>query len=446
MKVFITGASGFVGRILVQQLLATTDHEIVALSRNLEPEALLSEERIQWITADMLDMATCRNALAKCDVIVHLAAVTGKVDPHLYDHVIVEGTKRLLAAARDAGNLPILNVSTIAVKFPELGSYPYAKAKQRAERLVAKSGLEFTTVRPTIVLGPGSGVWNGLRQMAMAPAGIVFGSGKVEIQPIHVDDLVSCLIAILNEKRFKGETLDIGGRHKVTINDFWRAIREDAGSKPGPLLHAPLPVVLPLIQLAEIVAYRFTPLTIGQLSMFRFSSVPEASTFHLKRARSMMGIEEMIAETRAATLEPRPAPELECEVFCRYLIGEAPSSYVVEQYLAGISSAVFQDADGSAFDDVLGRFAAKHPLLTGLADAYSRFLRPKSIVRRKLVLLLAILESTSFATRVDEADDGGVIGFLTQSTMATLGFMGRFATGVAVFFPLQLLTIVRSGK
>lgn len=444
MKIFITGASGFVGRALLRQLLETTDHEIVALSRQPRPEEFVEETRISWVEADLMDSAACYEALADCDVIAHLAAVTGKVDPYLYDHVIVEGTKRLLAAASDRGNIPILNVSTIAVKFPDLASYPYAKAKQRAERAVATSGVPYLTIRPTIVLGADSGVWLGFRQMATLPVGLIFGPGETEIQPIHVYDLVGCIIAALNEKRFKGETLDIGGPNKTSINDFWKTIRVEAGLKPGPLLHAPLALVLPLVRMLEAAVYKFTPLTVGQMSVFRFSSLPEANTFQLKRMRSMKNVEEMVIAAEAETPPPTLDPEIECEVFCQYLIGQSPSEYVVEQYCAALETERFQQLRNSAFDFVLGRFAIRKPFLTGLADAYCRFLRPKAALRRKLVLMLAILESTNTSEKIDQADGGGLFCFLSQSAIATLGFIGRFVGGVVLFAPLQILTTVRS--
>ncbi|MEM7010454.1 MAG: NAD(P)-dependent oxidoreductase [Verrucomicrobiota bacterium] len=444
MKVFVTGASGFVGRVLLRQLLETTEFEIVALSRQPRPEELESESRIRWVEADLMDGAACYEALGDCGAIVHLAAVTGKVDPYLYERVILEGTKRLLTAARDRGNIPILNVSTIAVKFPDLVSYPYAKAKQRAERAVATSGVPYLTIRPTIVLGSESGVWLGFRQMATLPVGLIFGPGETEIQPIHVDDLVGCIIAALKEERFNGESLDIGGPNKTTINNFWQTIRTEAGLKPGPLIHAPLSLVMLMVRMLEAVAYKFTPLTVGQMSVFRFSSLPEANTFQLKRMRSMKNVEEMVIAAEAETPPPTLDPEAECEVFCRYLIGESPSEYVVEQYSAALQTEKFQQQPSSAFDFVLGRFALRHPLFTGLADAYSRFLRPAGTLRRKLVLMLAILESTAASEQIDQADGGGLLSFLFQSTIATLGFIGRLIGGVALFAPLQILTAVRS--
>lgn len=154
----------------------------------------------------------------------------------------------------------------------------------------------------------------------------------------------------------------------------------------------------------------------------------------------MMGVKEMIAASRAAAGLRETDPKIECEVFCRYLIGEAPTAYVVEKYEAGVKSEVFRQAKPTTFDLKLLQFAAKRPLLTGLADAYSRFFRPNSILRRKLVLLLAILESTTFAAQVDESDDRGLIGFLAGSTIATAGFAARLAAGVALFLPLQILT------
>lgn len=448
MKIFITGANGFVGRVLVQQLLATTAHEIVALSRRRRPGSIPENERLTWIGADLLDIAACRDALAGCKVIVHLAAATGKLDPHVYEHVHVEGTRRLLAVAKDSGNPALLNVSTIAARFPDISSYPYAKSKLRAEKLVAKSGLRFTTVRPTIVIGPGSGVWDGFQKLATAPAAIIFGPGNVEIQPVHVDDLVGCLIAIVDRNRFKSEVLELGGPEETTISEFWAAIRKSAGKKPWPRVHAPLMLVLPMLRVAEMFVYRFLPLTVGQLSTFRFSSVPVANTFQLMRAGSMMGIEAMIASARSSRPESEfepvlgPEVETECQVFCRHLIGEEPSAYVLSRYRAGLLSKTFKLGAPGGFDTLLNRVAATNPFFAGAADAYSRFLRPNSLVRRKIILLLAILESTPASPKLEQGDDCGVVVFFFRCAAATLMTGVRLAVGSALFLPLQILTAV----
>ena len=83
----------------------------------------------------------------------------------------------------------------------------------------------------------------------------------------------------------------------------------------------------------------------------------------------------------------------ECEVFCRYLSGAAPSAYVVAQYQQAHATArAFGPRD--AGDAALVAMARAAPWLTRLADAYARHLAPRGALRAKLVLTLAILEVT----------------------------------------------------
>jgi hypothetical protein len=87
----------------------------------------------------------------------------------------------------------------------------------------------------------------------------------------------------------------------------------------------------------------------------------------------------------------------ECRVFSRYLVGGAPSDYVLSRYREGVR-ALGLERPGPGADPVepaLLRVGALHPALTRLADAYSRVRLPESLLRRRLVLLLAIQESTA---------------------------------------------------
>jgi hypothetical protein len=87
-------------------------------------------------------------------------------------------------------------------------------------------------------------------------------------------------------------------------------------------------------------------------------------------------------------------------MFARYLIGTAPTDYVVAKYTAAHekSDIAFDalgnalDAHGDALDAVLLRVACIAPAATALADTYARFTRPAGTLRCKLVLLAAILE------------------------------------------------------
>ena len=93
---------------------------------------------------------------------VHLAALTGRAAPEEYKRVNVDGTSVLLQACKAAKVRRFLHVSTIAAGYPDQRYYPYATTKAQAESLVRESGLDLAIVRPTLVLGEKSPIWNTL--------------------------------------------------------------------------------------------------------------------------------------------------------------------------------------------------------------------------------------------------------------------------------------------
>lgn len=86
----------------------------------------------------------------------------------------------------------------------------------------------------------------------------------------------------------------------------------------------------------------------------------------------------------------------ECDCFCRHLIGQAPDTYVTSRYRE--AHRVHPDlAARDRFDRALVRIARLHPRVTAMADGWARLFAPRAALRRKLVLLVAILEvSTPF--------------------------------------------------
>jgi len=133
------------------------------------------------------------------------------------------------------------------------------------------------------------------------------------------------------------------------------------------------------------------------------------------------------------------ALERECHVLARYLGGRAPSRYVVERYLRAHETGVLE-AQPRGFDRTLVRFAGAHPLAARIADAHARLFAPRSALRDKLVLLLALLETSAPShRRIDDVAPGGLAG-----TVVALGFHGLvfalcLAAGLLLLGPARLL-------
>jgi hypothetical protein len=129
----------------------------------------------------------------------------------------------------------------------------------------------------------------------------------------------------------------------------------------------------------------------------------------------------------------------ECSVFTEYLLGCAATSYVVRKYSdAHQISEVFET--GNRFDFLLLRIARADWRMAKVADSYSRVFAPQTLLRKKLVLLLAILETSSPSYRLIDTVEGG------SKLLLWIRLAGRGAVsvlslllGIAMFFPTQLL-------
>jgi len=293
---FLTGASGYVGNRLLDQLDSSRFTRIVCLVRHRDsiPAEMTDREGVELAVGDLLAAETYSACLEGCDTVIHLAAVTGKARPRAYFNVNAEGTRQLLEVATRAGVRNFLHISTIAVKFSDQTRYFYAHSKVLAERLVRESGLAHTILRPTIVIGRGAPVLSGLAKLADAPVMPVFGNGKTLVQPVFVDDLVATIRAILAEERFEDETIEIGGAETMTIEELLIRIRRIVSGKPPRSLHLPLRPVRALLSVLERFFLPIMPLTAGQLALFANDSRVEPSSFVDQRKDGFLAVDRVL--------------------------------------------------------------------------------------------------------------------------------------------------------
>lgn len=284
--VFLTGGSGFVGR-RVASLLDAGGHRVAQLVRRGRHES------------DLLDDGSYVHLMPGADVVVHLAAATGKVQPAEYLRTNVEGTRSILEAANRVGVPRVLFISTIAVKFSETARYFYAESEAKAERLVVGSGLRYTIVRPTMVGGAGSPVITGLARLAGLPLIPAFGGATCRVQPIARDDLAQFLVDLVELDRHDGEMLELGGPETLTLRELLGRMHRRLRQRPPRFVNLPIGAVLRLLRLVERVAYHLSPLTVGQLATFRFDGVAEPNPLWLARRERLLDVDGMLAESLA---------------------------------------------------------------------------------------------------------------------------------------------------
>jgi hypothetical protein len=147
-----------------------------------------------------------------------------------------------------------------------------------------------------------------------------------------------------------------------------------------------------------------------------------------------------------AELRPAARLERECRVFGGYLLGREMNPYVLGKYAQAHETLAWENAPGF-FDRLLTGLAARHALATKICDAYARFFSPQCVLRKKLVLLLAILELTPPYYRDIDAVAARSRLMLFAAVVgkgATLAFC--LVLAVPVLLPLQLLSKVAAGR
>ncbi|MEO8198923.1 MAG: NAD-dependent epimerase/dehydratase family protein [Gemmatimonadota bacterium] len=280
-SVFITGGTGFIGRHVLAALRREGWSNVTCLTRQLPPSLPSSDPDPGWkyLLGDLAHPETYASSLAGVDVVVHLAAATGSASNDALRRINVEATAMLLQACESQGVRHILYVSSIAAKYRDLEGYAYGQSKVAAEAAVRQSGLEYTILRPTIVLGTGSPIWQKLRTLATAPLIVVFGSGQTRVQPVDVEDVARGILAILRRFRFASEVIELGGPEVLTFESLMRRIRAASrgGNGQAPIARLPVSPLRHLLKIAGVFLGAKLPISPGQLSPFLNDGVADPS-------------------------------------------------------------------------------------------------------------------------------------------------------------------------
>lgn len=299
--VLVTGATGWVGHLLLPALTASPSVDRIRCVVRDEAEVLPPgiDDRV---VCDLAQPGPLDVALADVDFVLHLASVTGKARADQYQRVNVDGTRALVDAARHSARARahFVLVSSISVTFEDLHHYPYGRSKRDAEAIVRQSGLRHTILRPTILLDTGAPVRTAFARLATAPLVMpLFGNGATRVQPLASADLVRALVAIV-EGADAGGCFELGGPEVLGIEELLGRIRLAHGKSAAPALRIPARPLAPLLGALEPFMLALLPFTAGQLATFMQDGVAEANPL-LERLAPLEPIDSMLA--RAASGE-----------------------------------------------------------------------------------------------------------------------------------------------
>ncbi len=263
MLVAITGATGFVGSAVVRKLLRR-DHGVRALVRHVDRAGQLQDLGVELVEGDLADAAALRRLLDGAGAVVHLVGIIVEQGSQRFDAVHVEGTRAVVAAAREAGSPLLAHMSALGAR-PDSGATSYHRTKWAAEEAVRASGLPHAVLRPSIVAGAGNVP---LRMMAdvirLAPLVPVIGDGRYEMQPVWLGDVAEAFALVLERAELRG-TFELGGAERLTYHGMLDALEAALGVS-RPRVRVPVGVAR-FAALAGTALPGIAPITPGQLQM-----------------------------------------------------------------------------------------------------------------------------------------------------------------------------------
>jgi nucleoside-diphosphate-sugar epimerase len=296
LQLFLTGGTGFIGRQLLTRLAREDAHSVRCLTRRTALPTERLDARVDVVTGDLCEPESYLEALRGCDVVVHLAGVTGKARRAEYFATNEGGTRALLDACRRANVRRVIFASSIAATYQDKTAYHYAQSKQRAEQAIRDGELNYLIVRPTIVLGKGSPIWNKLVTLAGLPVIPILGDRHVRVQPIYVDDVAEFLLSMTAVSDLPDCAVDLGGPDVVTFEDLLRKIGRALRGRDSTVINLPARATIALLGWTERwLTPKLLPVTAGQLSTFVNDSVAVDDSLVTDKRRGMKTIDEMLA-------------------------------------------------------------------------------------------------------------------------------------------------------
>jgi len=221
--ILVTGATGFIGRHIVRQLIADSLPVRCLLPEHFTghlPWDKTAANAPEIIVGNLLDEEVAFQMVTGVHTIIHLESAMWWGRLRNLERIEISGTQNLIAAARAARVGRMIYLSHLGAS--SSSAYMLHRIKGQVEEIVQNSGLAYTILRSGLVFGEDDAFINHIAMMLRSNPLIFLmpGQGEVALHPIYIADLVKCVKLCLESINAIDSTIEIGGLEYITLEDL----------------------------------------------------------------------------------------------------------------------------------------------------------------------------------------------------------------------------------
>jgi uncharacterized protein YbjT (DUF2867 family) len=225
MMILVTGGTGFIGQALIRHLVSE-GKQIRLLLRPSQSSRLPQGVSLDVTVCSLTDERGLQAAMRDVEAVYHLISAERQGIHADLNKVDVEGTQAMVTAAVNSGVKRFFYLSHIGAD--RASAYPVLRAKGLAEGFIMNSPLSYTILRCGPVTGPGDQFTEGLKKLIKFNpfAFLMPDDGHTLIQPVWIEDLVTCLSLALDDPQTIRQLYSVGGLEFLTFEDVVQIVLE----------------------------------------------------------------------------------------------------------------------------------------------------------------------------------------------------------------------------
>lgn len=252
--ILVTGASGYVGNNLVRRLVQLGKPARAMVGNPDKALVRLGdvESKIEIVKGDVTWPETLVEWMQGVETVIHLVAISMEKGKRTYEAINTQGTINVVEAAKAAGVRRFINMCQNGADANS--PYPFLRSKGIAQEYVAKSGLDWTATRPSVIWGPQDEFANvQARLIKLTP--IIFpivGDGKARFQPVYIGDVVEVLARCVDDPSTIGHEYELGGPEVLTYEEIVDRVLKALHTRRIKV-HFPVALLRPVVAVMQAV-------------------------------------------------------------------------------------------------------------------------------------------------------------------------------------------------